>query len=116
MLSLQAHAHIGVCLEKEYETNVRSKMIAPNKTGEYMSKNLYILGLVSEYMRPFEMKGIASLSETAAKEDISKAIIDALNAVKKDAYKQTISNFVKNYFSMQHQLKPVVKFLNQLPN
>ncbi len=116
MLSLQAHAHIGVCLEKEYEDNVRSKMIAPNKTGEYMSKNLYILGLVSEYMRPFEMKGIASLAETSTKEDISKAIVDALHAVTKDAYKLTISNFVKNYFSMQHQLTPVIKFLNKLSN
>lgn len=114
MLSLQAHAHIGVCLEKEYEDSVRSKMIAPNKTGEYMSKNLYILGLISEYMRPFEMKGIASLAETATKEDISKAIIDSLHAVTKDAYKQAISNFVKNYFSMQHQLAPVIKFLNNL--
>ncbi|MCW3124010.1 MAG: hypothetical protein JWQ38_3502 [Flavipsychrobacter sp.] len=114
MLSLQANAHIGVCLEKEYENNVRSKMIAPNKTGEYMSKNLYILGLVSEYMRPFEMKGIASLAETATKEDISIAILDSIKAVSKEAYKVTIKNFVKDYFSMQYQLKPVIKFLKGL--
>jgi len=112
MLALQSNAHIGVCISKEKANNVESYMIAPNKVGEYANKSLYILGLMSEYMKPFEMQGIASLAETPTKEDISKAIADALRAVNESGWKGKIKMFVKDYFCMQQQLKPVIQFLN----
>jgi hypothetical protein len=114
MLALQANADIGVCLAKEYEDNVESKMMAPNKVGEYMAKGLYLLGVKNEYLMPFRMKGIASLAETTAPADVSIAIKDALAAVQDNAYKQTINSFVKEYFCMQQQLKPVINFLQKL--
>jgi len=113
MLSLQANAHIGVCLEKEYEDNIRSKMMAPNKAGEYLYKKLYLLGISAEYMRPFEMRGIAALAATPTKLDIAKAIKAALQAVTRKDYKAQISQFVEEYFSMQQQIKPIIEFLHK---
>ena len=54
MLSLQANANIGVCLTKDYQDNVRTKMIRPNKVGEYLYKNLFILGTKNDYMLPLK--------------------------------------------------------------
>jgi len=114
MLSLQTNANIGVCLSKEYQYNVRTKMIAPNKVGEYLYKNLYILGLSSEYLKPLEMKGIASLSASNTPVELSKAIKKALTAVNRDDLKGNIRTFVKEYYCMQHQLKPLVYYLNEI--
>jgi hypothetical protein len=116
MLSLQSNADIGVCLTREYPDIIKSKMIAPNKTGEYTAKNLYILGLKNEYMRQFEIEGIASLAETPEPGDISVALSVALKEVNKNDTKRKIGNFVKTYFSMQQQLRPFVKFLDRIPN
>ncbi len=113
MLSLQSNAHIGVCFEKEYQNNVRSKMAAPNKVGEYISKNLYIIGLQNEYLRVFEMIGIASLAKATDPKAISNAIIDALIAVNESDYKIRVQNFFKNYYCMQQQLTPIIKYLNE---
>ena len=114
MLSLQSNAHIGVCLVKEFQNDVKSKMMAPNKVGEYMSKNLYILGITTEYLRPFQMRGFASLADSSTPIDISKAIKEALMAVNEKDYKIKIETFVKDHFSMQQQLSPVIKYLNEL--
>jgi len=114
MLALQANAHIGVCLNRENQSNIKSKMMAPNKAGEYTSKGLYILGTMSEYMRPLKIQGIASLAVTYSPEDISIAMKDALAAVSDDSYKEKITSFVHDYFSMQQQLKPVIKYLAEV--
>ena len=114
MLSLQANAHIGVCLAKESHDNLKSKMMAPNKAGEYMSKDLYLLGTLSEYLRPLKMQGIASLADTCTPGDICKAMKEALMAVNDKDYKNNIRSFVKSFFCMQQQLKPIIKYLNEM--
>jgi len=113
MLALQANAEIGVCLAREYDDNVESKMMAPNKVGEYLSKGLYLLGVNSEYMMPFKIKGIASLTASLSPTDISTALKEALQIVADKTYKTTIRDFVKDYFCMQQQLKPVLDFLKK---
>lgn len=112
MLALQTNADIGVCLAREYEDNVESKMMAPNKVGEYLARGLYVLGVNSEYMLPLKIKGIASLSASTTPADISPALQNALLAVTDKGYKTTINDFVRDYFCMQQQLKPVLAFLN----
>lgn len=114
MLALQANAHIGVCLSREIDNSVKSKMIAPNKAGEYMSKDLYLLGTLSEYLRPIKMQGIASLAVTCAPVDVCAAMKEALAAVNTGDYKTNIRNFVKDFFCMQQQLFPVIDFLSKL--
>ena len=114
MLALQANADIGVCLAKEYDNNVESKMMAPNKVGEYLAKGLYLLGIKNEYLLPFKMKGIASLAASVTPADICVAIKEALNAVDNKEYKINISDFVKDYFCMQQQAKPVVTYLEKI--
>jgi len=113
MLSLQSNAHIGACLIREAQDNVKSKMMAPNKIGEYMSKSLYVLGIATEYLKPFKIRGFASLAESATPRDISKALREALAAVTDTTYKQKIKSFVKEDFCMQQQLKPVIKFITE---
>ena len=113
MLSLQSNAHIGACLVREFEDNVKSKMIAPNKVGEYMSKKLYILGIKAEYLMPFQMMGFASLADSPTPRDISKAIRKALITVNEKDNRSKIGIFVKDYFCMQQQLKPVIKYINE---
>ena len=114
MISLQSNAHIGVCTAKEYQDNVKSKMMAPNKAGEYMAKNIYILGILSEYLRPLKLQGIASLAETPAPADLCIAMKDALKAVNEDDYKSKIKSFVKEFFCMQQQLKPIIQYLDYI--
>lgn len=114
MLSLQANANIGVCLQKEYQDSVRTKMIAPNKVGEYLYKNLFILGIASDYFIPLEMQGIAALSTSSTPVEISKALRKALAAVKQGDLKQKIRAFVKEHYCMQQQLKPLIYYLNEL--
>jgi glycosyltransferase involved in cell wall biosynthesis len=114
MLALQSNANIGVCLTKEYQDNVRTKMIAPNKVGEYLYKNLFILGIKNEYMLPLEMKGIASLAETTTPVEVSKAIRKGLAAVAESDLRTRIRGFVKEQFSMQQQLKPLIYFINEV--
>jgi hypothetical protein len=119
MLALQANAQIGACLAKEYSNsvnNVESKMMAPNKVGEYLAKGLYLLGVRSEYMMPFELKGIAALAEIATVDNIATAMRNALKAVEQDGYRHIITDFVKDYYCMQQQLKPVIKFLEEHNN
>ena len=114
MLALQANSDIGVCLAREYDDNVESKMMAPNKVGEYLAKGLYLLGINNEYLLPFKMKGIASLAASVEPADISVAIKDALVAVDNKDYKITIGNFVNDYFCMQQQAKPIINYLKKL--
>jgi glycosyltransferase involved in cell wall biosynthesis len=114
MLSLQANANIGVCLSKEDQGSVRTKMIAPNKVGEYLYRNLFILGLSSEYLRPLEMKGMAALSESPTPVEISKALRRALAAVTRPELKENIGEFVKDFYCMQQQMKPLIYYLNEV--
>jgi hypothetical protein len=114
MLSLQSNAHIGICFEKELENNIKSKMIAPNKVGEYLSNELYVVGLMSDYMRPLKTAGVASLSEDTFPEHISTTLTEALATVKEEKYKPIIRNFVESFFCMQQQAKPLVDFLTKV--
>lgn len=116
MLALQTNASIGVYLSKEYYNRIQSKMIAPNKVGEYMEKGLYLLGINNEYLKNFEMIGIASLSVSTKPTDIADALNGALNAVEHKEYKDKIKNFVADHFCMQKQLSPVLDFINNLNN
>lgn len=114
MLSLQENADIGVYLSKDYFNRIQSKMIAPNKVGEYMDKGLYLLGVNNDYLKPFEMKGIASLSSSYKPEDISAALKKALGAVRETGYKARIKEFVDEYFCMQKQLTPIIQFIDNI--
>ena len=114
MLALQANAAIGVCLAREYNDNLESKMMAANKVGEYLARGLYLLGVNNEYLLPIKMKGIASLAESVSPADISNAMKDALTAVSNQNYKAAIRSFVADYFCMQQQMKPVIAYLKNL--
>lgn len=114
MLALQANADIGVCLAREYDDNLESKMMAPNKVGEYLAKGLYLLSVDTEYMKPFGMKGIASLAVTPTVPHIMKAMKDALQAVNDITYKEKINKFVTDFYSMQQQARPIVDFVKKI--
>ena len=114
MLSLQSNAHIGVCITKEAQNDVKSKMMAPNKIGEYMSKNLHVLGIKTDYLKPFQIRGFASLANSSTPRDISKAIKQALIAVNEKDYKAKINEFVRDQFCMQQQLQPVIRYINEV--
>ena len=114
MLALQVNAHIGVCLVREYEDKVASKMIAPNKVGEYLLSGLYLLGVNGLYMSQFENRSIASLAQSPLPADICTAMKTAINTIQDPNYKLTIAHFVREYFCMQRQLKPVIQLLSTI--
>ena len=111
MVALQENAHLGACLSREIEHYIESQMIAPNKLGEYLSKRLFIIGIKCEYMNLFETHKVATLAATPSPEDICTAIVRAFYIMDKTDYKAHIENFVKEYFCMQQQLQPMIKFL-----
>jgi len=111
MLALQTHAHIGAVLIKEFETNINSKMIAPNKVGEYLIKGLLLLGVKGAYMEPIEASGVASLAESIDPNDICIALQKAINMYRNEGLRNHILEYVRNYYCMQVQLKPVIKYL-----
>jgi hypothetical protein len=114
MLALQTHAHIGAVLIREFETNIKSMMIAPNKVGEYLNKGLLLLGVKGAYMEPIEASGVAALAETIAPEDICIALKRALQMHENSNLRNHILAYVKNTYCMQVQLKPIVKYLDAL--
>ena len=111
MLALQANAHIGACLSREDKMDIASKMVAPNKVGEYLMKGLYILGIRGEYMDMFETNGVASMASTTSDADVSIALIRALAAIENPEHKEKINSFVRDHFCMQKQIKPIIDFL-----
>ena len=111
MLALQANADIGACLVREYDNIISSKMIAPNKVGEYLNKGLFILGVKCEYMNFLEAKGVAALAQSPSAADVSFTLKKALEHTKSPDLKLVISNFVKNYYCMQKQAAPIINFL-----
>jgi len=60
------------------------------------------------------MKKIATLSSSANPEDICLAIKQTLAAVNDEAYKTRIRQFVEEFYCMEQQLKPVVRFLTRI--
>lgn len=114
MLALQAHAHIGVSLNRESDDDARTKMIAPNKVGEYYAKGLYLLACNNEYMQIFGMRGIASLAATVSKEDVAIAMKHALEVVGRENTRERVMAFVHEYYSMQQQAKPIVQFVKNV--
>ncbi len=111
MLALQANAHVGACLVREYDDNIASKMIAPNKVGEYLNKGLFILGVKGIYMNLFETAGVGALAETPSVEDISGTLKKVMEQADLANNKQMIVSFVKNYYCMQKQAAPIINFL-----
>ncbi|PQJ12093.1 hypothetical protein CJD36_009910 [Flavipsychrobacter stenotrophus] len=115
MLALQGVADIGACLMKEIPGMIASQMLAPNKTGEYLSKGLYVLGVKNFYMNMFEAAGVGSLAATASVPDISAALREAMKAIGRAGYKDRISNYVQEYFCMQKQAAPMADALKKMP-
>jgi hypothetical protein len=113
VMALQEHAHIGASLMRGTGNNLQSKMVAPNKVGEYMAKNLLILGITNDYLRPFEMMGMAVLSPSPEPVDMAIAIKKALVIAGDQPYKIKIRKFVEEFFCMQQQLKPFINFIDQ---
>ena len=111
MLALQANADIGACLVREYDDNIASKMIAPNKVGEYLAKGLFILGVKGLYMNIFETAGVAALSDTPSVPDICASLKQALTTAGSEQNKKTIKNFVTSFYCMQKQAAPIIEFL-----
>jgi hypothetical protein len=89
-------------------------MLAPNKTGEYLSKGLYILGVKNFYMNMFESAGVGSLAESPAVSDVVTALRHALTVIDNADYKTQIKDYVNNYFCMQKQVAPIVKALKKI--
>lgn len=113
VLALQANAHIGVNLTWENSRNTESAMPAPNKLGEYLIKDLFVVGIMNEYLRPFEMNGIAALAQSRNPADIAKALAEGLLAINKSEYKNKTKKLVRSYYCMQEQIKPIVSLLNR---
>lgn len=113
VLALQANAHIGVNLTWENARNTESAMPAPNKLGEYLIKDLFVIGIMNEYLRPFEMNGIAALAASRDPADIAKALAVGLVAVGNAEHKNRTQNLVRSYYCMQKQIKPIVDLLNK---
>ena len=89
-------------------------MTAPNKAGEYLAKNLYLIGTETEYMKQFKFSGVASLVSSPTPENITTAINEALKVVATDNYRNKIEHMVAHYYSMQQQMKPITHLLQQL--
>jgi len=112
--ALQQHAKIGVSLTKENNSDIESKMTAPNKAGEYLAKNLYLIGTETEYMKQFNFTGVASLVQSPTPANITVALTEALTAVATDEYKNRTEYIVNRYYSMQQQIKPIRDLLQKL--
>ncbi len=111
--ALQANAHIGVCLSNEDQNNAESMMTSPNKVGEYLAKGLFLLASDTEYMRPLGMKGVAALSRSNTEVGIAHALRIALQAVEAPGCRNAILGFVKEYYCMQQQAQPLVRFIKE---
>lgn len=114
MLALQAVADIGACLMKEIPGMIASQMIAPNKTGEYLDKELFILGVRNFYMNMFEAAGVAALAASPAIADIAVALKEALVRIRDGSCRARINNYVAEYFCMQKQVAPFSVALRRL--
>ena len=112
--ALQQHASIGISLTKENKADIESKMTAPNKAGEYLAKNLYLIGTETEYMKQFKFSGVASLVSSPTTENITTAINESLAIVASGNYKSKIEHIVNSAYSMQQQMKPITHLLKQL--
>jgi glycosyltransferase involved in cell wall biosynthesis len=111
--ALQSNADIGVCLSNENQNNAESMMTSPNKVGEYLAKGLYLLASDTEYMRPMGMKGVAALSPSNDVDGIANALRKALVAVEMPGSRNTIISFVKEYYCMQQQARPLIQFIKE---
>jgi glycosyltransferase involved in cell wall biosynthesis len=112
--ALQANADIGVCLSNEDRNNVESMMTSPNKVGEYLAKGLYLLSSDTEYMRPLKMKGVAALTASPSIEDIASAMRQALKDIGNSNSKEVIAAFVKEFYCMQQQARPITELIKRV--
>lgn len=112
MIALQSFANIGVFFAREIEDFIYSRMIAPNKVGEYLARGLFLLGNDVFYLQEFKAAGVAELSTGIGSGDIAKAISNALK--KADNAKDNISRCVTEKYNMRVQLKNVITRLEKL--
>lgn len=110
MIALQTHSDIGVCVFREYRHNIASKMIAPNKVGEYLYRNLFLLGVKGAYMDIFEANGVAALAKDSEVGSIKDALVESLIKIKQVETSDKITKFVKKYYCMQVQAAPIINF------
>ena len=113
MLALQGTAQVGACLMKEIPGFINSQMLAPNKTGEYLSRGLYVLGVSNFYMDMFAAAGVGSLAATATVPDIAAALRHAVQQAGEPGCRERIAQYVQKYFCMQQQLKPIIALLQR---
>jgi hypothetical protein len=111
---LLQHAAVGVSLTKENNADIESKMTAPNKAGEYLAKNLYLIGTETEYMKQFKFSGVASLVSSPTPENITTAVNEALAVIATGTCNNKIEYMVSHYYSMQQQMKPITNLLQKL--
>jgi hypothetical protein len=111
---LLQHAAVGVSLTKENSADIESKMTAPNKAGEYLAKNLYLIGTETEYMKQFKFSGVASLVSSPTPENITTAVNEAVAVIATGTCKNKIEYMVTHYYSMQQQMKPITNLLQKL--
>lgn len=116
MIALQVHAHIGVCVFREYNDFIASKMIAPNKIGEYLYRKLFLLGVEGAYMDIFEANGVAALAKNPEADSIAIALKEALIKLEQVGISERIANFVKKYYCMQVQAAPIIDFFSKTSN
>ncbi len=111
--ALQRTASIGVCLNREQDDDVESKMTAPNKVGEYLAAGLYVIASATNYTLPIAHAGVAALCEGTTPNDIAKAIEKAAEAIAQPTYKNHIAEYVHNYYNMATQAAPILKHMEQ---
>ena len=114
MLAIQNNAHIGITFVMETTNAIKTQMIAPNKIGEYLASNLFLVGSDVAYMKQFEAAGVAVLTKSLVAFDIAETLKLAKSKIEDKTTLQKIMEFTINIFSMQQQLLPVTEFLKKL--
>lgn len=110
--ALQQCAHIGICLSREAEDDLESKMTAPNKVGEYLAAGLYVLASNTDYMKPIAAAGVASLAGNLQPDTIARAISEAIEISSNQVTVERIKQFVTSYYNMQVQARPILDMLS----
>lgn len=103
LIKLQASSDIGICFIKEKD-DIDTRLIAPNKLGEYLIRGLICLTSNQNYFKDFGLNSF--LININIKEPLE--IVSALNKAKllcsSGNYLNEIHRFVRNNYNMEHQL------------
>lgn len=113
MLALQANADIGICFSRELDDVIESKMVAPNKVGEYISNGCLVIGNDVFYLQKLAADGIAVLSDSIEPRDIANAISTVLQRAAEAGAREKVRRYFETSFCMQRQLEPVLNYLKR---